>query len=376
MNLGIALLSSLFLAPHAVAATPLPAPKAALTVSTVSAKRWTMRVENTGDVPVRIVADPYLLSLEIMVPAGGDGSSKKAAKAHTVRCSLPADMRPSSDTSRGLVLPPGTAYSESFDPRMYCFGARESAGLVRGARVIAHYGFSAPHGAKTKGAALPPPFVVSPIASAEHPNQASAAPVKELIGASALELSSDAVASAPNTDSRSSEQVATRTTTPVSSPITSTISENDPSDPTLSIALPARSEAARAGDLNLHVSLTNVGQRRASVYFRPQTVAFSVAGPGGEFDCSADNVVAIRELFTTLSPRGRAQLSVSAANSCPDHSFDLPGLYEVRPRLDTRRVAGSPAGLHAFEGETLGTPALVRIRVGKRGILRPSPILE
>jgi len=197
VNLGIALLSSLFLAPHAVAATPLPSPKAALTVSTVSAKRWTMRVENTGDVPVRIVADPYLLSLEIMVPAGGDGSSKKAAKAHTVRCSLPADMRPSSDTSRGLVLPPGTAYSESFDPRMYCFGARESAGLVRGARVIAHYGFSAPHGAKKKGAALPPPFVVSPIASAEHPNQASAAPVKELIGASALELSSDAVASAP-----------------------------------------------------------------------------------------------------------------------------------------------------------------------------------
>ncbi|WP_394826978.1 hypothetical protein [Pendulispora albinea] len=361
------------------AAAALPPPKVALTVSTVSSKRWTMRLENTGDVPVRIVADPYLLSLEIMVPAGEGAAAKKPAKAREVRCVLPADMRPSTDSARNLVLNPGKAYSESFDPRMYCFGAKESAGLVRGARIIPHYGFASltrPKRAASKPKAPTPPFVVAPIPDTDPTARPTLAPVNEIIGGTAIELSGDAVAGTSSTDNTTKDAVATRTTAPVSGASTA---ENDTSEPGLSIALPARTDGARASDMNLRVTLTNIGPRRAAIYFRPQSVAFDVTGPGGEFACSAGGAAAIRELFTTLAPRGRASLSVLAGSSCPDHSFDIPGLYEVRPRLDTRHIVGSPAavaGSPPFEGEVMGTPALVRIRVGKQGILRPPPIIE
>ena len=351
-----------------------------------------MRLENTGEIPLRIVADPYLLSFEIVVPAGLSAPAKgrKAAGPSTLRCSLPADMRPSSDVGRGLVLLPSKAYSESFDPRMYCFGAKESAGLVRGARAIAHYGFS-PARAGTKGAATPsPPFAVSPIPSAERPADTAVASLKEVV-APAFELSDDAVGAELSSltnpsptaypDKDPADRVASRTTGPVTPPITSPAQGAQPAGgdglaPAFTVALPPRSDGARAADVNLTVSLTNTGPRKTSVYFRPQSIAFDVMGPGGAFSCPANGAGAIPELFTTLAPRGRTQLTVLAASSCPDLSFDLPGLYDVRPRLDTRRVTDSPPALHAFEGEAVGVPALVRIRRGKSGVLRPPPTAE
>ncbi|WP_394837787.1 hypothetical protein LVJ94_12820 [Pendulispora rubella] len=382
--LGLALLSS-FGSREAAADTSLPPPKVNLTLATDSLKRWTMRLENTGESPLRIVADPYLLSFEIMIPEGAAPSKgKKPSPARTVRCSLPADMRPSSDLARGLVLLPGKAYSEAIDPRMYCFGAKEVAGLVRGARVIAHYGFTPPRG-KAKPAA---PFAVAPVASAERAADVTIGSLKEVISTSSVELSEAALSGVSGAVADATLPDKGKDTVPVASRTTSPVTEKDspssgaPSAPSdglehaFAIALPARSDGFRGRDVSVTVSLTNVGTRRASVYFRPQSVAFDVIGPDGEVTCPALGAGAIRELFTTLSPRGRAQVVMLPSSSCPDHAFDLPGLYEVRPRLDTRHIAGSPTALHAFDGETAGTWSLVRIRAGKPGVSRPPPTVE
>ena len=385
--LGLALASLLQPGEAAADSPSLPPPKVNLTLATDSLKRWTMRLENTGESPLRIVADPYLLSFEIMIPEGATPSKgKKPSPARTVRCSLPADMRPSSDLGRGLVLLPGKAYSESIDPRMYCFGARDSAGLVRGGRVIAHYGFAPPRG-KAKPAA---PFVVAPVASAERAADVTIGSLKEVVASSALELSEAALSEAASSEAapagasatlpdkaKDIEPVASRTTSPVSdkdSPPPS--APSDGLEQAFSIALPARTDGFRGPDASITLSLTNVGTRRATVYFRPQSVAFNVVGPAGEFACPAGGAAAIRELFTTLSPRGRAQIVMLPASACPDHAFDMPGLYEVRPRLDTRHIEGSPAGLHAFEGEAAGNWSLLRVRVGKPGVSRPAPTVE
>ncbi|WP_394848289.1 hypothetical protein LZC95_12610 [Pendulispora brunnea] len=383
--LGLALVS--MLAPREAAAdsSSLPPPKVNLTLATDSLKRWTMRLENTGEAPLRIVADPYLLSFEIMIPEGAAPSKgKKPSPAHTVRCSLPASMRPSSDLARGLVLLPGKAYSEPIDPRMYCFGTKEVAGLVRGARVIAHYGFTPPRG-KAKPVA---PFVVTPVASAERAADVTIGSLKEVIAASAVELSDAALSGASGAEATATSPDKGKDVVPVASRTTSPVTEKDSSssvapsassdglDHAFSIALPARTDGFLGRDVSVTVTLTNVGTRRASVYFRPQSVAFDVIGPDGEFTCPAMGAGAIRELFTTISPRGRAQVVMLPSSSCPDHAFDLPGLYEVRPRLDTRRIAGSPAGLHAFDGEAAGTWSLLRIRTGKPGVSRPAPTVE
>jgi len=51
----------------------LPAPSLVLTVAPGSiGGAWKMKVENTGEVPVRIPADPHVLSLEI-TPAAPEG---------------------------------------------------------------------------------------------------------------------------------------------------------------------------------------------------------------------------------------------------------------------------------------------------------------
>jgi hypothetical protein len=93
---------------------------------------WTVHVANTGDIPVRLVADARLLTLEL-TPRGA---------RKPLRCQLPADMRPADDTERTLVLPPKRSYSESFEPRLYCFGERELEALEATTIVVARLGWA------------------------------------------------------------------------------------------------------------------------------------------------------------------------------------------------------------------------------------------
>ncbi len=311
-------------------ALPAPAPTPpSVTVEIVAsepATGWSMRLTNTGLEAVRVVADARLLSLEITPPGGGP----------VARCVLPAEMRPVTDTGRTIVLVAGRSYSESFDPRLYCFAERERVALVAGAAVVGRVGF---------GADSPsPPFVA-----------ALAAPLRP-------ELHATELVSAPVTVGAASPVVASP---PASAPV------SDAVPAALSVSMPARIDASAAGDTEIAFSVDNAGPRPSSLLLRSATLGLLVERPDGvTLRCGGNGsrLTAIAEAATVISPGGRASRSVNASALCPD-VFDAPGLYVVRPRVDTRGVVGRASG---FVGELLGAASFVRVRQG-RGDLRPRP---
>src|SRR5690606_2063848 len=99
---------------------------------------WLVGVFHRGTEPVRLTFDLRLLELEIVLPATTD--KKKAAKT-PVTCTLPGSIRPDApEAELDIELKPGEGLVDVFDPRLYCFGKRESP-LVPGAEVTASMGW-------------------------------------------------------------------------------------------------------------------------------------------------------------------------------------------------------------------------------------------
>lgn len=320
---------------------PAPAqnpPRVALTLTAPSPNAWKLRVENTGEVPLRLVADARLLSLEITPPTG-----------KPVLCALPADARPVSDVGgNALVFLPKTAFTATIDPRFYCLHQPE--GLVAGAKVVAHFGFT------TGGRTITAPFVVAPIpeggTSPVVGGDPPVSPAKEIVGA-AITL----------------DESASPKTLPA-------LSENP--DAKLDIGLSPRLDAGRPSELTATVSVTNTGTRASTFLFRLQTLGFDVVGPTGiATRCgSSGESAGIREFFTTLAPKAKASISILPTAMCPDRTFDRAGVYEIRPRLDTRQASGKSVGLHTFDELVIGPPSLVRIRQVRANGPLPTPTIE
>lgn len=327
---------------------PAPPPNVTLTLDAPSPTgTWRFRVENAGDVPVRLTADGRILSLEITPP-----NAKKP-----VVCALPADMRPTDDVERALVLPSKRSYSESFDPRLYCFGAHESA-LVAGAKVVAHLGFAPIPAPKTARATKPiAPFVTSPFAGVEP----AVAPLKEIVGAPITLAAGEAPPS------------------PTATPPKPPAAGDDPFPVHLSLSVPRHVESFGATDLAVTVTIANDGVRPVTLLFRPETIGFDLLGPGGATRCTwpAAHGGAVREAFTTLAPKAKQSVSVLLRSVCPDSAFDQGGLFVVRPRIDTRDIQAAFAGLHAFRGEVIGpTATLLRVHHGRHPPKRGRPTLD
>ncbi len=297
---------------------------------------WAMHVTNTGLEPLRIVADARALSLEI-TPAGGGAM---------VRCSLPAEMRPLSDnTSRTLVLVGGRSYTERFDPRLYCFAAHDAAALTLGATVVGKLGFAPTN--------LAPPYEVTwALDGTTIDASAAPSPAKEVVSAPVT------LAAAPVADA--------------GAPIPAAATDGIPVH--LAIAMPARLDVATTFEQQTSLSVTNKDPRPVSLLLRPSTTGFIVDLPqGGQARCGAPaGMTAISELLTTLPANGgRTSVTVDIDSLCPD-VFSRPGLYVVRPRIDTRRVTGS---VSSYRGEAIGDPSLIRVRTG-RGDDRASPKID
>jgi hypothetical protein len=320
--------------PPAAAVNP---PRIVLTLTAPSVNAWKLRIENTGEVPLRLVADARLLSLEITPPSGKH-----------VLCVLPNDARPASDAAGAIVFFPKTAFVASIDPRFYCMHHLES--LVVGSKVVAHFGWTA-------GRTVTAPFVVAPIlegsTSAAAASDSPVSPAKEVVGA-LITLDEDGIPKAPPTVSRPS------------------------ADARLDLALSRRLDAARPEDLTATISVTNTGVRAVTFLFRPQTLGFDVIGPTGTATrCGgAGESAGIREFFTTLAPKAKTSITILPSALCPSGTFDRPGVYEVRPRLDTRLASGKSVGLHTFDDLVVGPPSLVRIRSSRPNTPQPSPTVE
>jgi len=333
----------------------LPAPQVALKVTPgAQGGPWRMQIENLSEGPVRIPADPRLLILELTPTATTEVDPKKKAKpAAPPRCILPDDSRPSDDIGRELVLPSKRSWSATFDPLFYCFGARERAALVSGTQVKAKFGWPAP--APKAGAAAKPPSQTPPLAVT--PVGASVGKVSGLksIEGDAFALTEAVTVAKPSTPN----------------------DESAASNVTLSV--PETMDVGRGIELSTNVSLTNSSDRAISLLYRPDMMLFTVSGPAGNVSCGLPRIVAspIRELFTTVGVKGRADLAVMFSATCPAGTFDEAGLYRVLPRLDTTQASGRAFGLKSWDGVAVGkAPLLLRVRIPKKPALPPRPTLD
>jgi hypothetical protein len=368
---SLALLTTSVASSGAPAKTPAPDPEPALPPPHVtltvtpgsSGGPWRLQIENQGEGPVRIAADPRLLIFELTPPAPAapeatkpEATSKKKAPAPAApRCILPDDARPSTDDGRELVIPPKRSWSATFDPLFYCFGARERAALVPGTSVKTLFGWPAPPpraGAKPGKAPTPaPPFAVTPV------------------GASVGKVAAAKVIEAP--------PVVLTEAVPIAK------TGNDTGDDTaqggVTLSVPETMDAARGGELATTVTLTNGTDRPITLLYRPEMLQFSVSGPAGSVSCGSAKTVAapIRELFTTVPVKGKTATSVLVTTTCPAGTFDEPGIYRIVPRLDTTNASGRKVGLKTWDGTAVGTaPLLLRVRSPRKPALPPRPALD
>lgn len=337
--------ATLVAAPAGAEESDLSSPPLTLTLTPgTGGAPWTLKVANAGSVPVRVTADPRLVTLDVTPPPGYspiDPRTKRVTKPPArVTCKLPADARPSNDEGPDLVIPGGRSWTATIDPLFYCFGAKERALLLKGATLMPRLGWAPPpakrltRGRGTMPAEAKPPFVAAPVGAAIGKVHA----VKEIVGPS-VTLTEDAMpAPLPPPDGPSNG---------------------------LSLAVPEATDVARGVDVGTSVTLTNVGDKPATLLFRESTLGFKVSGPGGSVACGTTRDVAspIRELFTTLAPKGRATVNVLVDAMCPPDTFDEPGVYRVYPRVDTSSASGRTIGLRTFEGVIEGPkPLLLRVR--------------
>lgn len=320
--------------PRPVAA-PVSPPQVAVTIDAgATAATWRLRVRNTGALALRFVADVRLLALEV---AGGDGGAP-------VRCALPQDARPATDTERVLLLPPGRAWSEEIDPRLFCFGAREEKALLPGATVTARLGWS-PAKATTV-----PPFILSPPELDRASTGDAGAwptPVKEISSTPFVLPAEPASTGAPPGVAQEAH---------------------------LSVRMTGRVDGAVLFDETVVVTVKNDGIRPERVFAQPSTVAFNLSGPAGTRRCSLGVApVAVRDLVTTLGAGATTSVLVALDRICGLGAFERAGVYRVVPVLDTSRVT-PPPGVRIATGQWTGDAALVRVRKGK--VPDPPPRLD
>jgi hypothetical protein len=262
---------------------------------------WTLRILNEDDRPVRIPADMRLLRLSITPP----GATKPIA------CRLPRPLRPATfPTQRELYLAPGQAWIERFDPRLFCFGARETDALVEDASVRAWFGWG-PDPYAVEGLHWPP----------ETASLREIAAPKVLIGPGSTDettMQAQPGGSSPATSAHGETR-------------TEVLSELDEKAPRLALESPRFVQAARPHDLVLRVVARNVGHRPMRVVLRQRMLAFDIDGPGGPHRCEAERGPRATppSLFRTLAPGAAVPLAVRLDEACANEAFRRPGLYRV-----------------------------------------------
>jgi hypothetical protein len=284
---------------------------------------WRIRLTNEGDVPVNVVADVRFLRLDV-TPRG-------AAKSR--RCELPVTMRPSDELQRAVVIPPGGAFVESFEPLLYCFDSRERGLLASGSTVVARLGWPDDR----RG-----PWAVWPVDAAD--------------GGGARE---HAIASPPVGLPDEPVPPPTRPTT---------LSAGEDAAPRLSLVTPVAIDAASLEDLVIPITLRNEASAPVTVRFRPDVIGFDVTSQGAFEHCvwPAPPGAPTREVFTTLPPSGTTEITVTLPSYCGGRILDRSGLLWVRPWLDTRAASGASVGVRTFDGVVIASKGtMVRLQKGR-----------
>jgi hypothetical protein len=330
---------------------------------------WTLRLENEGAHPARVPADVRLLRLSV---ESGDTLAKGPKVQKPVTCAVPPALRPDGFPEiRALLLAPGDAYVETFDPRLFCFG-KDAKALAGGTLVRARYGWEVPRGTKKPG----PPYAVE---STDYP--ATVAPQKELVAPSLVlsYMPPDVDEPAPEAKEDDNGEASMPPRPPSVAPVHGTAPPADheadkPPEPAVvdenapRLALTTTSHVDAGSGLNVAVTVTatNDGHRPMLAAIRARMVGFRIEGPDGVVHCSpaAPTRALPREGFQTLRPGGSTSLTVLVEEACGQALFRRPGLYKVTPSLVLGET-GAEIGLAAFTGAAKAKDAtLVRIAAG------------
>ncbi|MFO7180157.1 MAG: hypothetical protein DIU78_015770 [Pseudomonadota bacterium] len=321
-------------------------------VPTEPGQPWLVGVFHRGTHPVRVTFDLRLLELEIRPPAT---SGQKAPKP--VTCTLPGGIRPDTpEPELQIELQPGEGLIDLVDPRLYCFGKRESP-LVPGAEVVATLGW--PEKTKTvwrKGKAetvaveQQPPFVARRVTTIPEPDAVPAEPVARS-------------ESAPASDAEAVKKLVASTVTlgpafaPPKAPDTGAPFE---------LVLVEGSDAPTPRDARVTVALINRSSEPQYVFFRRELLNFEVSAPHGFFTCrpGPDRRAPERQSFVRVAPGERITATSRLVELCPEAALGVPGLYLIHARLHAAH-SGFEFGLDAFTGRLVSRePALVRIHEG------------
>jgi hypothetical protein len=296
-----------------------------------------MRVSNEGAVPVRLVADSRLLTFDVIERGAG----------RPQHCALPADMLPADDMERNLVVPPGRAYVETIEPRLYCFSGKELRALGPMSVVVARLGWG-------KRASPGGYHVVT----ADDASTTSVEPEHQLQAPPIL-----------LPDERYTER-ATDGGPPVQPP-----GGTDP----LALRADEMVDAESADEIPISISIRNVAAHAQVLRFRPEAIGFDVRGATGTERCAwpAPAAAATGEQFIRLAPGAGAELALSLAAYCGGHALDDPGLLTATAWLDTRSLAQDPTGRQTFAGVvTSRARTFVRLHRGRAGAPQVRPQLE
>jgi hypothetical protein len=358
---------------------PLPDPDLHVRVVAPSAQgRWTLHIENEGTRWLRVPADVRLLHFTI---ESGDTLAKKQEKP--VQCGLPAGLRPEGFPDRNaLLLGPGDSYTESFDPRLFCFG-KDARALAGGVLVRARYGWDAPKNAKKldapyavedtafpavvaakKNVVLPSMVLSYEPPEDETPDEATKAP------SDADDEKSDKEKSDKDDADKSDKEKSDKDKDLDAKP--PVVDQNAPK---LEIASTPFVDAARGHKVQIALTISNTGHRPALAAIRTRNVGFRVEGPDGVMGCrpGISSRPVARDGFQTVKPGGSTSLTVLVEEACGRELFRRPGLYRVTPTLHLRE-SGSDLGLAAITGHVRAKePTLVRISEGPDPFYKAPP---
>ena len=127
------------------------------------------------------------------------------------------------------------------------------------------------------------------------------------------------------------------------------------------------------------MTLRNDSSHPVVVAFHPEVLRFDVVGPEGADSCAwpVQPGAPTREQFAPIAPHGSTTVVATLPSFCGDHTFDRPGSYFVRARIDTTRTGGSTIGIRAFEGVVVAAdPTVLRLHKGRAAPALVRPKLE
>jgi hypothetical protein len=365
----------------------LPPAPARLWVIAPSAKgQWLVRIDNTGEQRLHIVADVRLLRFEVRAWDEKSDAYPKQAEI----CDGPASFGLENELpfGRELVLEKGESWVETFDPRLICFGTQAKL-LAPNSIIAPTYGF-VPRAANLPIKLADAPFVAD---TAEAPR--TVAPVKRLDGPTMLLSHAPPAVFPPYDQSLKAERDARAAELVARSPASAEeASRHAPAAPqapyrapkdglgaAVSLTTDHFADASSRRNISFEVEAHNVGDRPIWVALRARQLAFDVHGSDGRSYCgrvSADHHVP-RDMFQLLHAGKHFHVPVLLGEICPAQLFQRPGLYAVVPTLHaddngseygivaltgqvSTREPGEVGGTHVIDDDA----TLVRVRTGPR----------